>query len=173
MYQLYLWQFLLIVLAFIEHFYRYDVIVWPHNREKVLCKIALLPIGQYCLPCSVIWLVVVLKDFGLCRSYDLIQVPLQFSTGMSSSGGINCINQDYSLILLFNFSFLGSGCPNFCKKGSTRGVNYPKFGVLRVVPFMGSSPGTRIILVKNADCLLFILFGSPWICYFNPVCSGH
>ena len=25
---------------------------------------------------------------GQCRSYDLIQVPLQFSTGMSSSGGI-------------------------------------------------------------------------------------
>ena len=31
------------------------------------------------------------ETIGQCRSYDLIQVPLQFSTGVSSSGGIICV----------------------------------------------------------------------------------
>ena len=59
---MYLWQFLLIVLAYIDIYYRCDVIWWLHNREKVLCKIALLPIDQLCLPCRVTWPVVILKD---------------------------------------------------------------------------------------------------------------
>ena len=66
-------------------------------------------------------------------------------------------NQDYSLMLLFKFLFLGSGCPNFCKNGSARGVNYPKLGVLRGVPSVGSNSETRIILVKNTGCLLLNL----------------
>ena len=110
---------------------------------------------------------------GQCRSYDLIQLPLQFSTQMSSSGGINCIKSRLFFDIIVLFLFLGSGCPNFCKNGSARGVHYQELGVLRGVLFMGSSPETRIILVKNAGCLLFILYGSSWICYLNPVCSGH
>ena len=40
---------------------------------------------------------------GQCRSYDLIQLPLQFSTGMSSSGGINCVKSRlfFDVIVLF------------------------------------------------------------------------
>ena len=37
------------------------------------------------------WLLFWETLIGQCRSYDLIQVPLQFSTGMSSSGGFLCI----------------------------------------------------------------------------------
>ena len=69
-------------------------------------------------------------------------------------------NQDYSLLLVFYFYMVGSGCLNFCKNGSARGVNYPKLGVLGVYHLWVVSPETRIILVKNAVCLLFILFGS-------------
>ena len=47
-----------------------------------------------------------------------------------------------------------------CVKWYHKGVNYPKLGVLRGVPFMGISPWTWIILVAKAGCLLFILFSS-------------
>ena len=50
-----LWQFFLFVLAYIEDFYGYDVIMMSF-REKEMCKIAPLPIGQCHLPKWVTWL---------------------------------------------------------------------------------------------------------------------
>ena len=79
---------------------------------------------------------------------------------MSSSGGINCIKSRLFFDIIVLFSVFGFWMTHFCKNGSAMEVNYPKLEVLRGVPFMGSSPETRIILVKNAGCLLFIFFSS-------------
>ena len=59
----YLWQFFLFVLAFIDNFCGYDVIVCMTSfRGKVLFKIAQIPIGQFCLTWWVTWLVVILPE---------------------------------------------------------------------------------------------------------------
>ena len=68
-----------------RYLYRCDVIWWLHNRKKVLCKIDsfLLVSCVYSVESHdqlLFWKTMI----GQCRSYDLIQVPLQFSTGMSS-----------------------------------------------------------------------------------------
>ena len=58
-------------------------------REKEVCRIAPLPIGQFYFLNESHDFVVVLIDCDWSRkSHDLIQKPLQFSTGLSSSGGI-------------------------------------------------------------------------------------
>ena len=155
---------------------RYDVIWWLHNRGKILCKIAQLPIGQLCLPCESHMTNCYFERHMICqcRSYDLIQVPLQFSTGMSSSGGF--ILYIIKNILWYYCLFVivwDVDVPIFVKMALQGGFYYPKWGVLKGVPFMGCSPWTWIILVADAGCLLFIFFSSSWIWYFNPLYSGH
>ena len=59
-------------------------------REKVLCKTAQLPTGQILFTLvSHMTLLFCLTLIGQSRSHDLIKLPLQFSTELSSSGGIN------------------------------------------------------------------------------------
>ena len=58
----YLCQFFIIVLAFIDNFYGYDVIVWPHWRRKCCTKVHSFPLVSFCLPWWVTWLVVILLD---------------------------------------------------------------------------------------------------------------
>ena len=53
-----LWQLFLFVLAYIENFYGCDVIM-TSLREKEMCLIAPLPIGQFHFPKWVTWLCVV------------------------------------------------------------------------------------------------------------------
>ena len=48
-----------------------------------------------------------------------------------------------------------------------------KVGVLRVFTFMEKHPWDWIILVKNAGCLLFILFSSSWNGCLNLEYLGH
>ena len=80
------------VLPICPFLYRVFLWVWCHCvrsfKEKELYRIAQLPIGQFFYPAEshdlLFWLTVI----GQERSHDLIQKPLQFSTGLSSSGGI-------------------------------------------------------------------------------------
>ena len=78
--------------------------------------------------------------------------------------------QGYSLIRVFDNIHMGSYCPFVIKFGNMRGVNSPKFGGTRGVPFMDNNPWDWIILAMNAGCLLFILFSSSWIDCLNPLC---
>ena len=57
----------------------------------MLCKIAQLPIGLFFVYPgeSHDWLLFCLTLIGQSRSHDLIKLPLQFLTELSSSGGIN------------------------------------------------------------------------------------
>ena len=93
-------------------------------------------------------------------SHDLLKLPLQFSTKLSSSGGVIFLKKEYSLILVCDFCSIGYEGPIFHKNGSTRGVNYLKIRGARGVPFMDNTLETWIILAKNAGCLLYILFSS-------------
>ena len=77
--------------------------VWCHCmtafRQKEVCRIAPLPIGLFYFPKWVTWLCCCFDWLiGQERSHDLIQKPLQFSTGLSSSGGIIWLKQGYSLL---------------------------------------------------------------------------
>ena len=58
----YLWQFFLIVLAFIDDFYGYDIIVWPHSGRKCGAKLHSFLLVSFCLPWWVTWLVVILLN---------------------------------------------------------------------------------------------------------------
>ena len=74
-------------------FYRWSVWVWCHamtsSREKVMCKIALLLIGHFSFPKWVTWPLFVLADSDWSKLVTWPkQIAMQFSTWLSSSGGI-------------------------------------------------------------------------------------
>ena len=50
-----------------------------------------------------------------------MQLPLEFSTDMFSSGCMNCFKSRLFFDIIVLFLLLCSGCPNFCKNGSARG----------------------------------------------------
>ena len=110
--------------------YRGLLMVWCHYmtslREKKSAKLHLLPLVGFIN--LLFWLTVI----GQERSHDLIQKPLQFSTGLSSSGGIIWLKQGYSLWFSELLYVRRPECLLYYKNGNARGVNYPKIGVLGV-----------------------------------------
>ena len=116
------------------------------------------------------WLTVTSQE----RSHDLIQKPLQFSTGLSSSGGIIWLIQGYSLLFSKLFMCNRTWVSYVLWKWHCKGWITPKIGVLGVYHSWTTPLETWIILAKNADCLLFKLFGSSWIDCLNPIIIfGH
>ena len=90
---------------------------------------------------------------GLNRSHDPIHLPLQFSTQLSSSGGIILSkNQGYSLIKVFNYYFVGSQYPIFHKIGNARWVNHLNIRGARGITIHGKLPRNWIILAQNIRC---------------------
>ena len=57
--------------------------------QKVLCQIAQLPIGQFLFTLVSHMTGCLLDSDWSIRSHELIKLPLQFSTELPSSGGIN------------------------------------------------------------------------------------
>ena len=96
-----LWQFFLIVLAFIDNFYVYDVIEWPHTGRKCGAKLCSFLLVSVCFPIeSHDFLLFCLSLIGPNWSHDLNNLPLQCLTQLSSSGGIKLVF-DISVSLLF------------------------------------------------------------------------
>ena len=69
---------------------------------------------------------------------------MQFSTSLSSSGGIIYKKkQEYSCTKLFLINFIGYGCPIFHKIGNARGMGDPQIrGAGDVPTFMEKHPKT-------------------------------
>ena len=111
---MFLWQLFQIVLAFIDEFYGYDVMLWPHRGRSSYAK--LTGFWLVCL-CSLVghminvlfWLTLI----GQIWSYDQNNLPCSFQ--------LNCHHQvvlfvkkkkkqEYSLLKLFENVFWGSKC---------------------------------------------------------------
>ena len=74
-------------------FYRKFLWVWcsPYSGRKCCAKLHSFLLISFCLPWWVTWQVVLFWLTLICqfRSHDLIKLPLQFSTELSSPDGIN------------------------------------------------------------------------------------
>ena len=146
--------------------YRGVLWVWCHYmtslREKC-AKLHHLPLVSFIN--LLFWLTVI----GWERSHDPIQKPLQFSTGLSSSGGIIWLKQGYSLSFSELFICKKTWVSYVLLKWHCKGVNYPNNRGARVYLSWTTPLETWIMLARNTGCLLFILFGSSWIDCLNPI----
>ena len=81
---------------------------------------------------------------------------MQFSTELSSSGGIICKkkNQEYSLLKLFENLFWESECPVLIEKWQCKGGELPKIWGAGDVAFMDNNPYDWIILATSFICVL-------------------
>ena len=96
-------------------------------REKVLCKIAHLSLVSFIYPGkSHDWLLFYLTLICQSRSHDFFKWPLQFSTGLSSSGSINYLKTRLFFGISVQFFFYRIWNPIFHKIGNARGMDYTK-----------------------------------------------
>ena len=167
---MYQWQLFQIVLAFIDEFYVYDVMLWPHQGRRSCAELYCFLLVSFHFPSEshdhcLFWL----TDWS-AWSHDQNNLPCSFQ--------LDCLHQvilfikkkqGYSLIRVFDTIIVESKCPYLIKNGNASGVNYSTFWGAKGVPFMDNYPQDRIILAMNAVCLLFILFSSSWINCFNPL----
>ena len=105
------------------------------------------------------WLLFCLTLIGPIGSHDLINLPLQVSTQSSSSGGNNFLKIKIILWKMCLIIVLQDLSVPFSKNWQCKGVDHLKIRGARGVPFMKNTPRDRVILTKNAGCLLFMLFG--------------
>ena len=119
-------------------------------REKKCAKLHHLPLVS--LINLLFWLTVI----GWERSHDLIQKPLQFSTGLSSSGGIIWLKQGYPLLFSKLFICEKTWVSYVLLKWHCKGVNCPKNRGARGVPFMDNTPGDMDNIGK--ECRLPLVY---------------
>ena len=135
----YLWQFFLIVLAFIDYFYGYDVVVWPHLGRKCAKLHCFLLVSCVYPGESHDWLLFCLTLIGQL-GHMLFKLPLQFSTKLSSSGGIIFLKTRVFFDISVWFLFHRIWRSYFTWKWQCKGVNYLKIRDARGVPFMDNTP---------------------------------
>ena len=127
------------VLPICPCFYRGLFMVWCHYmtslREMKSAKLHLLPLVSFIN--LLFWLTVI----GWEGSHDLIQKPLQFSIGLSSSGGIIWLKQGYSLWFSELFIYKKTWVSSVLWKWHCKGGELPKNRGARGVPSMDNTPG--------------------------------
>ena len=131
-----LWQFFLFVLAYIEDFYGYDVIMMSFRERNVQnCTTSYWSLSftqMSHMTLLLFWLTVIGQEGHMTE----FKSHCRFSTKVSSSGGFIWLIQGNSLLLDELFM-----CPLYYKNGIARGVNFHKNRGARGVPFMDYTPG--------------------------------
>ena len=121
-YLLYLWQLFQIVLAFIENYYVYDVILWPHLGRRWCAKLHSFLLVSFIYPSgSCDQCLLRLTLIGSIRSHDLNNLPCSFQLNCLHRVVLFIKKQEDSLIRVFEINFIGSQCPIFHKICNSRG----------------------------------------------------